>query len=235
VLLELFLLALWTIGCGVGIGRLYRLHKSGKYYAEHSKYGGAVALLLMAPYTSLLVYYFTPIEHLWTGAGQLLGALVLWAVGLRSRSQRMNPDSERFSQTSFREKSAILMFATLVVLTLSGLTFVATYGLSTLAPVILAAVAMLITIAIVGHLAIAVLQNPIDELDSAADERDREVELGSIRNAYYVLGFGIWSIPVIAVIDLSGLIVALVACSLILAAELVYYGSLVRYYRTGVA
>lgn len=47
-------------------------------------------------------------------------------------------------------------------------------------------------------------------------------------------GFGIWVIPVIAVADYPGFVVALVDCALMLAAELVYYGSKVGYYGIGV-
>ena len=229
------LAALWTIGCGLGAHRLYGIKRSGEFLSEHLLNGVALLLLTMAPYTSLLVYQYTPVDHIWMGAGQLLGALLVFGIARRFRFQRLNPDSKEASMTSFREKSAILMFGALVVLTIGALLFIVNFGLSSVVPVVIASVVLLTVIAIVGHIAIALLQYPMEEVDTPADERDREVELSSIRNSYYVIGFGIWVIPVIAVTDYPGFVVALVSCALILAAELMYYGSMVRYYRVGVA
>ena len=188
----------------------------------------------MAPYTSVLVYHYTPVEHFWMGTGQLLGALILYGVARRFRIQRLNPDITHGSLASFREKSSILMFGLLVALTIGASIVILNLGLSSVVPVVITSVVLLIVIAIAGHIAIALLHYPLEEADTPADERDRAVELNSIRNSYYVLGSGIWLIPVIAVTDYPGFVVALVACALILAAELMYYGSKVRYYRAGV-
>lgn len=227
------LLGIWTLACAAGAWKRYRIKQGGAFYNEHVLYGTSLLLLAMAPWTSLLVYLLTPIDHPWIGAGQFLGSLLTFGVGRRLRSNRLNANTDRASHTCFRERSALFMLATLLVLTVGVLIWVMNKGFEYLVPAVLGFVFWFVVVAIVGHIAIALLQNPIEEANDPPDERDRAVDQNSIRNAYYTIVSGIWVIPVFAVTT-EGYVSAVACCILILAAELVYYGSMVRYYRVGV-
>ena len=67
----------------------------------------------------------------------------------------------------------------------------------------------------------------------AADERDRMVERLSQRNAYWVLFSALWGVIGLVILAAPGLLVFYALVAVVVAAELVRYGSQLVYYRRG--
>lgn len=227
------IVAFWVSGCVFGMYKVVTRPTSGERSPEHMLSAVAFLLLAAAPVLSLALYQFTPVDHYWAGLGPLLGALLVIGIRTRLRAQRIAAD-EDLSVTRFREKSARLMFAALLVLTAGSVIYVLLNGVALIIPTIMASTILLIVAAIIGHGVIAALHAPMEETDTPADEFDESVNSLSMRNAYYVMMVGIWAILATALLGLPAHVLALVSFSLIAIAELTYYGSMVRYYRVGV-
>ena len=136
---------------------------------------------------------------------------------------------------SFREKSAAAILVTNVLV--FGNYFLDNWD----APVPHAlwafykAVGVSISVLIAAHIAIAIYSHlRKEDPDAAADERDKMIDLFSIRNAHYVLLVGAWFIPMIALMQYPPLTVANTALAVLVASAIVLHGSQVAYYRFGV-
>ena len=88
---------------------------------------------------------------------------------------------------------------------------------------------LMIVIAIVAHIAIALRTRP-----EAADERDKMVELLSVRNAYRVLAAGAWCAMLLAIASTSAVMVAYGLMGAFVLAEMVKLGSALVYHRIDV-
>ena len=119
---------------------------------------------------------------------------------------------------TFREKSAAVTIA--AILLVYGL-----FGLkiwSTLPNPVGAVVALVVTtigmivIEIVAHVALIIHRRP-----EPADERDRIIGLRSVRNAYYVLGAGVWMVMLLAVVQVPPAQLAYALMGAFVLAELV--------------
>jgi hypothetical protein len=154
------------------------------------------------------------------------------AASLQARRHGLKPTMVH-SRMTFREKSAALRFAALC------LVFVAYFAKSWNAPqevvvhLFIGSVALLVVILAIGHIALAVLHVPLGEVEDALDERDRDVELRSIRNAHYVLVGGIWITIALPIAGAPTLTIVNTAFAAFVLSELIRYGSLVAYYRRG--
>lgn len=146
---------------------------------------------------------------------------------------------------SYREKSAALTFVVLSCVYLGYFALTWSLGPGAVIPLFIVSTLLVIVLMAVGHAGIALFQVfgtdrkhwrdtlRKGDLEEAVDERDRDANLRSIRNAHYVLAFGIWIVPALALLSAPPLIVANSAFSVFVLSELVYYGSLVTIYRLG--
>lgn len=135
---------------------------------------------------------------------------------------------------SFREKSAAAILVTNVVV--FGNYFVDNWDASVAHALwaFFRAVGVSISVLIAAHIAIAIHSRlRKEDPDAAADERDKMIDLFSIRNAHYVLLVGAWIIPTIALLEYPPLVVANSALAVLVASALVLHGSQIAYYRFG--
>ncbi len=159
-------------------------------------------------------------------------AALLAVAGRRARRLRL-ATGEPPATRSFRENSALVMLAALLLV--FGNYFRGAWDASpeTAIGAFVGAVVSLVVLLIAAHVALAVLHLPVGDLDAPGDERDRAVDLKSQRNAYWVLTAAFWTFPfmLIAAVPLAHALNIWLA-ELVLA-ELVYFGSMVAYYRLG--
>lgn len=146
---------------------------------------------------------------------------------------------------SYREKSAALTFVILSGIYIGYFILTWSLGPGAVIPLFIASTALVILLMAIGHTGLALFEVfgqgwsqarralRTGDIDQAADERDRDANLRSIRNAHYVLVLGIWIVPVLALLSVPAPIVANSAFSAFVLSELVYYGSLVAIYRLG--
>jgi hypothetical protein len=232
VLVALVPIVLWTVACGVLVARLYSRRGDGRL--EHDQFLTLVAVvsLAAAPWVSLIVYLTGDRQTVLGGVINVVVAAAVWLAALRARKARLQTGSVRESQGSFRQKSALLMVCTL------ALTYIAYAVLTWRVPVLIIPLffgsALLVAIvAGVGHAVIALAHAPSSELDEAEDERDRDAERAGSRVAYLVLAFGIWVVPVVALLQWPALVVTNLAFLFIVLAQIAKYAAVVRYYRYG--
>ena len=229
----LSLATLWfVIAVAAGIA-IYRRKGSGRLRPEQGLALGGTGLLALAPLTYLATYFIADTPALFGSAVQCAGAALLFAASLHTRRLRLNPQAEPGTR-SFAEKSALLVL--IAVLAVFGMYFVDTFGSSPAGAMtaFVRAVILLIVITIAGHIAIAVFHAPHDDLENPADERDREISRRSLRNAYYALAAGFWSMPVLIALPVPTLQVLQSWLFFLVISEVVYQGSIVRYYRVGI-
>jgi hypothetical protein len=176
-----------------------------------------------------------PMVYLLAGAGALgipaiFGAVCLIAwFSARARDKRGNSPS---GSMSFREKSALIVLLTNIVV--FGLYFVKTWdaSLAQAVPVFFKTVGLAISVLILSHI-VAAVHSREEEIDRAADERDKLIDLCSTRNAHYVLLAGAWLVPVLAITAAGPLVVANAALAVLVASAIVLHGSQIWYYRLG--
>ena len=194
---------------------------------------GAIGLLTLAPIAMLVSYGFSGELSFLAGGLHLVIAMVV--LGAARRAQIFSDRPDTASTWSFREKSAALVFGSLVVIVGTFAARVVTAQDEAVAGIVIESVLALVLIMIAGHTVIALLHAPLGEVDVPADERDRELELRSTRNATWILGAGMWTVLIAALLPPVTLSVATIAFGTIVLAELVWYGSLFAYYRLGAA
>ncbi|MDA1075048.1 MAG: hypothetical protein O3A63_09865 [Proteobacteria bacterium] len=222
----------WVCAALVCIGMIFRHTKKAGLMKEHAMLMGAIALAALAPCTALIVYAVSGSFSFFGVGIQGAFAAFLLVGAWRARWHRQDPQ-RHVSSMAFKEKSAFLVLLALLVVFTGYYSILLSAGLGVSVGVFIGSVVMLVIIMIIGHAALALFHAPVEEVDQALDERDVAVERLSIRNAYYLLLAGIWVIPVMALADLSGLLIANAAFAVILISELVYYTSMVTYYRRG--
>ena len=191
----------------------------------------AIGLVSLAPVVMLIAYGFTGTFSFMAGGLHVVLAIVMFGAARRAQVFQDNPDTA--STWSYREKSAVLVFGALVVIVGTfAIRIIAAPGEAVIG-IVIESVLALVLIMIAGHVVIAVLHAPIDDVNMPADERDREVELRSTRNATWILGTGMWVVLIASLFPPISLPVAMLAFGFIVLAELVWYGSLFAYYRLG--
>jgi hypothetical protein len=224
--------ALWMLGGAVLLGKLvysfYVRHKRGVHVPHYEgPLVGAVVSLSVAP----LVYLLSEEQNTWVGAiPTVFGGVCLfaWLSGLALSKQ----GKERASTISFREKSALIVLITNVIV--FGLYFWKTWDatLAQVIPVFFKTIGIAISVLIASHIIVAVHSSK-EDIDAAADERDKLIDLFSTRNAHYVLLIGAWLIPVLAIQSMEPLVVANSALAVLVASAIVLHGSQIWYYRLG--
>lgn len=223
--------AAWFAACAAAAGVLYTRRRGRPLGAADGLRFGGIGVLALMPCTLLLVLAFDGEPSLFAAAVQAGIAVLLFAAAHRAR---LAP-ADAASGMSFREKSALLVLAALTLV--FGNYFVGAWnappGLALEA--FIGAVIALIVLMIAGHLAIALLHLPLADVDVPRDERDRSVELRSLRNAHWVLAAGFFSVPVLLIAPLPLMAALNIWLALLVAAEIVFYGSTVAYYRRGIA
>jgi hypothetical protein len=185
-------------------------------------------LIALAPAISVIHYLASGGEAFWGGGVIALTGVALMAPRLL-RKQHL-PAAERYQQTTYREKSVLAQFAG--VLLVFGIFGVRLWkqplspGSTTRA--LMAVAVLVIIVNVIAHIAIRIYANP-----ERPDERDLAVARRGARNAYYVLGFGVWGILMFATAPafqphLFYFLLGTLAC-----AEVARLGSQLLYYRVG--
>jgi len=222
----------WTVLGSYIILKTIKKKKQRQFFSEHAFFVSAMILLVVAPLMSLAVFAFNHTLNLWGGTVQVVIAVLLFAAAYRSKKYRLNP-TEKESSSSFREKSAHLIFVA-EILIFSGYFFKTwNSNFEAIIPSFIASAALLVVIMIAGHIAIALLHSPLEELDDAIDERDKAVALSSTRNAYYVLAVGFWSVPILIIAPVTTAFALNCWFAIFILSDLVKYGSISLYYRLG--
>ncbi|MCB1043916.1 MAG: hypothetical protein KDC35_13315 [Acidobacteria bacterium] len=225
--------ASWVLACLAGVVRLIWMWLKTRQM-EYVLWGGALLMLAMAPCISLVVYAnSTSDSPTWMGGVvQIVAAVLLMLAGLRQRSVRKSP--EKMSQSSFREKSDLLVLLSLCCVFLGYYALSWNLSAPAMVPILVGAVVVLVVINIVGHIALAVMHAPMDELNDGPDERDLGARRRGLRHAYYVLAVGIWIILGLAVFQVSQWSIANVAFGFMVIGEIVNYAGRMYHYRYGV-
>ena len=200
--------------------------------AERAMFTVATALVGLAPVVWFLLGWLAGESTPFAGGFQLVVAAVLFGAAALGRSRRRRPDGG-LSTWHFNEKSALIILVGLVVVfgafaqrawRADDAVVLAAFG---------RAIVEFIVLAIVGHTIAALTHAPIEAVDAEPDERDREVTLKSSRNAYYLLFAGFVSLPFYAVFQPSVVGFVVTWTAVLVLSELVYYGSVLAYYRLG--
>lgn len=222
----------WVAFCLTGTTVILRRRWQGRFFMEHAYLTGVLLLLALAPCIGLLVFAISGVISFWSGGMQLIFAVLLGLAAYRARQHRLNPQTSSSART-FKEKSAALVLVTILVVFAAY--FIHTWGsdLDMAIPSLIGSVALLVVMMVIGHITLALLHTPADELNEEPDERDRAVELLSMRNAYYVLSVGIWVVPIVAISPLPTLTQVNLWLALVVISEAVKYGSVFSYYRFG--
>lgn len=223
--------ALWLVAC-LSIAALVWLRNRGKGFSrEHAFFAAGMAALAWAPCASLIGYVIG--NTLFAGGVGLVVAFVLFAASLAARRER-DQATVALSWMTFREKSAVLVLASLCLVSASyfARTWNATFEVAIAA--LIGSIILFIVIQVIGHILLGLSHTPHDEIEEAPDERYRKVELYSIRNSHWALACVFWVILVLAFVA-QPLTVAQTALAVMVLSEVVYYGSILAYYRFGSA
>lgn len=218
----------WTAGCAWFVRGPVGALVQGRFAPDRMYFAAAVGSLALAPWISLAVYYADADRSPWGGSVNLVVAAVLFLAALRARGRAAAGAPP--SATPFRQKSAALMALTLV--TVYVWYFVVTWRAPALIiPMFIGSAVLVAAVATIGHLLLVLFHSPVEEADAAADERDRDAERYSVRQAYRVLALGIWVVPGVCLLRQPLLVIANTAFVFIVLAEVVKYAALLRYYR----
>jgi hypothetical protein len=224
--------ALWMMAGVALLGKLvhsfYVRHKKGVDVPHYEgPLVGALVSLSIAP----LVYLLSGEQNRWVVAiPTVFGGVCLfaWLSGRVLTKQ----GRERAAAISFREKSALIVLLTNVIV--FGLYFWKTRDatLAQAVPVFFKTIGLAISVLIASHI-LAAVHSRKEDIDAAADERDKLIDLFSTRNAHYILLIGAWLIPVLAILPMDPLVVANSALAVLVASAIVMHGSQIWYYRLG--
>ena len=193
---------------------------------------GALGLFTLAPIALLTAYKFCGDFSFFAGGLHFVIATFLLAAARRAQTRQADPEAGA-STWSFREKSAGLVFGTLLVIVVAFLVRSVGAPGEAIGGLVIESIITLVLTMVAGHIAVALLHAPRGEVDVPADERDRELELRSTRNSTWVLGVGMWTVLIAALLPPANLLLAQMALGFIVLAELTWYGSLFAYYRLG--
>lgn len=170
-------------------------------------------------------------SHSFFGGGvHLVAAALLLAAAWRARRQRSLGGG---SILHFPEKSAWLVLGALILVYGSFILRSWNAPADAAARAFLQSVGVFIAIMIIGHAIIALFHAPIAEVDNPPDERDRRISLLSSRNAYYLLFAGFWALPVMVLVELPLSQLLIGWFTVLMISELLYYASVLFYYRFG--
>lgn len=191
-----------------------------------------VGLLAIAPCTYLLLLWLNESPSAFGSGLQLSGAVLMFAAAWRARQVRLDPQ-ESAGTWAFRQKSALVVLAALCILIFSYFSKAWSVPADQAFAVFVDAIVQLVVLMIVGHIIIALFHGPADELDTPRDERDHAIDLFSMRNAYYVLTAGFLAMPVVIIAQLPLAKALNIWFALLVIAEVIYYSSVIAYYRFG--
>ena len=222
----------WVAFCTFFIVTLLGKRKQGSFHPEHAFQTGGFIVLGLAPCIGLLEFTIGGELTFWGGGIHTLIAVTLFAAAYRSHIYRLDPESS-FSGSTYREKSAMLVVATLLYVYFGYFIRVWNGTLEAAIPVFIGSVVLLVVIMIAGHIGIAIFHAPLDEVDQPVDERDQSIELLSSRNANYVITAGFWMVPFLIIAPVETFIAVNIWFALLVLSEIVRYGSVIVYYRWG--
>lgn len=221
----------WFAACLVAARRVFVSPGLGTQ-AERGMLTGAAALIGLAPVIWFGLAWLAGETTPFAGGVQLGVAALLIGAAAWNRYRRGLPGGG-VSGLHYNEKSALIVVAALLLV--FGAFARRAWGAED-AVILVAfgrAIVEFVVLAIVGHTIAALTHRPISAVDAAPDERDREVTLKSSRNAYYLLFAGFVSLPFCAVFDPSVVSFVVTWTATLVLSELVYYGSVLAYYRLG--
>lgn len=225
-------ITLWLGLCATCAVYVIRQHRQFPLLREQGLALIGLGLLAIAPCTFLLLHWLDDDPSVFGSGLQLGGAVLMFLAAWHARRVRLDP-ANAASAWTFREKSASVVLLALCVLAFSYFGRVGNVPPEAAFAVFIDAIILLIILMIVGHIVIALLHGPTDELEAPRDERDRAVDLYSMRNAYYLLTGGFFAMPVIIIAQLPLAKALNIWFAVLVLSEIVYYGSLIAYYRFG--
>lgn len=195
----------------------------------------SIALLSFAPLHAAQVYWLTQDASLHVMWVFVFPAAFFNYLSRRAAAAEINPESA-YSGMPLREKYAILFVC--INSLVFGLYFSQVWNLNLLQafPLFIALLVLTIVLSIVGTIAISLSHSPISEVEEAApsfDERDRQVNLLSSRNAYFFIAPALVLLMIILIAGLAIPKVVHLGLAILIIAELVKNGSQVFYYHFG--
>lgn len=226
--------ACWLALCGAAAFFAFRRFGGFPRHAGGVLLFAGLGLLALAPLTFLTLLRLTGNPSYLGSAVQVAAAVLCFAAAWRARKVALKPEASTGNRT-FAEKSAVVVLIALLALSVQY--FSSAWPLTGKAAVehFLGSVVLLVALMIVGHILIALFHHPHADLDAPRDERDRAVDLHSMRNAYYFLVAAFWTVPVLLIAG-PPLVVSLnIWFGLLVASEIAYYTSVIAYYRFGTA
>ncbi len=218
-----------TAACAFGGWRLWRRPTSGRRPLDHGLALGALALLGLAPWIAVASQVMSGEWSFFAGGIHVVVAAVLALAALWQKRRRAHAETE--VAWTFAEKSAALIFAALAIIYFGYFLIAPSAPLAAALPMLIGTVVLLVIVMIIGHTLIALFHYPIDEVDAEPDEREEAIRLRSARNAYYLLVAGMWALPAALLLDVGTVQVIQLWLALMVLSEMVYYGSILAYYR----
>ncbi|MGB5245407.1 MAG: hypothetical protein WBM54_15635 [Woeseia sp.] len=191
-----------------------------------------IGLTAVAPCTYLALRLLAEQPSLFASGVQLGAAALMFAAAYHARQQRLDPGSHTSSWV-FQQKSAMVMLLALLILAFNYFGTAWSLPADEAIGAFIDSIILLVVLLIVGHIMIAVFHTPLDELDAPRDERDRSVDLYSMRNAYYALTAGFFTVPAVIIAGLPTAKALNLWFALLISAEVIYYSSIIAYYQFG--
>jgi drug/metabolite transporter (DMT)-like permease len=231
-LIPLIVVLCWVSICGFAVYTILGKRRENRFHHEDSFIIGGILMLGLGACIALVVFVMPGGLSFWSGGVQILIALTLFAAAYRSHVHRLDPEGSS-ATTTYREKSATLVVATLLYVYLGYFASVWNETLEEAIPIFIGSVVLSVVIKILGHTGIAIFHTPHNDLDTPPDERDEAIEALSSRNAGYIVGLGFWIVPFMAVASVETFIVFNTWFAFLVLSEIVRNSSVVVYYRWG--
>lgn len=221
---------IWVALCTAAAWKVYSSGNNAKITHSKGFLIGSILLLALAPCILLIIQGTggTPsISHI---SVHLLFSAILAGAAYRN-AQAVTEENK--SNQPFRQKSALLVCIGNAVV--FGVYFAQNWnsGLEDAIPGFVGAVVLLVVLMVIGHIALAILHMPAEEVESSPDERERLIETLSNRNGNFMILLGFWTVPFLALSPLPGVIVLNIWLALLVLSSLIKYGSVALYYQFG--
>jgi hypothetical protein len=220
---------IWVALCTVAVWKVYSSGNNAQITHAKGFLIGSILLLALAPCILLIIQGTGGTPSISQISVHLLFSAVLAGAAYRNAQA----DEENNSNQPYRQKSALLMC--IANAGVFGVYFAQNWNssLEDAIPGFVGAVVLLVVLMVIGHIALAILHLPVDEVESSPDERERLIETLGNRNANFIIALGFWTVPFLALSPLPGVIVLNSWLAFLVLSSLIKYGSVAMYYQFG--